>query len=203
MTDASFGNESIARRFEESAQALENLSEHIEQLSQQADRQTIATDNIVNAGTHFAEFANTSQTVARQMSDANARVAEALDAAETFLKETDLTQVQAEISLMKEETAEIMRMVAESPHAQIQTDIKSIRGQTEMITKVLDESLRAAIDRAVAAEQKTVATEERLHEEQTSLADLNLTHKDQSVHLKHLENTIRTMPEKARKKYGF
>jgi NTP pyrophosphatase (non-canonical NTP hydrolase) len=203
MTDTSFGNESISRRFEESAQALEQLSEHIRQLSQQADRQTVATDNIVDAATHFAEFASTAQTVAGHMSDANARVAEALDAAETFLNETDLTQVQAEISLMKEETAEIMRMVAESPHAQIQTDIKDIHGQTEMITKVLDESLRAAIDRAVAAEQKTVATEERLHEAQTSLADLNLTHKDQSVHLKHLEDMIQLMPEKVRKKYGF
>jgi len=196
MSDTPFGNESITKRFEEAAQALEELSRNVEQLSEHEATQQVAADNISDASRHFAEFTTAAQTVAGLISDANARVAAALDTAETFLKGTDLSQMQAEVAAMKEETTRIVKILEESLLAQMQTEMKAIQDQTTAITKILEESLRAAEDRETAAEQEQKELEKHL-------ADLRASHHEQALQLTVMQTQIASLPEKVRKKHGL
>jgi len=222
MSETPFDNESIAERFEEATRALQDLSGNIERLSEHEATQQVAADNISEASSHFAEFTTAAQTVAGLMSDANARVAAALDTAETFLEGTDLSQMQDEVRAMKEETAEIVKILEESLLAQIQTEMKVIQDQTAVITKILNESLVAQMrpemkaiqdqtavitkilnESLKAVEDRVDAGEQQKQQLETQLADLNADHQDQALELKVAQDRIARLPEKVRKKHGL
>ena len=111
--------------------------------------------------------------------------------------------MQAEIMSMKEQTAEIMRIVEESLHTQMQKEMKAVHEQTAEIREILQESLKSAENKAAEAESATAKAEERQKELEKQLADLNASQQDRAIELKVLQQKIASLPPKVKNKHAL
>ena len=114
MPDDAINIQSVARRFDDSTNALKELQETIRALGAAQETQGRAAESIEGSTSRLLEFINQVGEVCGNVNEASVAVVQTLDEAQRFLKGTDLSQMQSQIQGLEEQTAKIVEMLEAS-----------------------------------------------------------------------------------------
>jgi len=111
MPDDAINIQSVARRFDESTNALNELQETIRALGTAQETQGRAAESIEGLTSQLLEFINQVSEVCGNVNEANVAVVQTLGEAQSFLEGADLSQMQSQVQGLEEQVAKIVEIL--------------------------------------------------------------------------------------------